>query len=153
MAITASGVHGKTLEKQLLDTLGVTLASTTWSMLMVTDTFAPAFDVDAFRNPAIDNEVSGGGYTAGGQSLAATPTITLGSPTAGRVRWDFADPAWAASTITSAMAGITFHSTGTDTTDELYTLHDFITAASTSNGLFTVTIHATDGALYFDYTP
>jgi hypothetical protein len=121
-------------------------------MLMVTDTFAPDFEADDFRDD-VDNEVSGGGYSAGGIALAATPTITLGSPSAGQVRWDFANPAWAASTITSAMAGITFHSTGTDTTDELYTLHDFITAASTSNGLFTITIHATDGALYFDYTP
>jgi len=152
MAITASAMYGKSLEKMLLDTFGVTLASTAHSALMVTDTYAPNFETHDFRDD-ITNEVSGGGYTAGGQALAATPTITLGSPAAGQVRWDFANPAWAASTITSAMAGITFHSTGTDSADKLITLSDFVTAASTSNGLFTWTVHATDGALYFDYTP
>lgn len=152
MAITASGVYGKTLEKQLLDTLGITLASATWSAMMCTDAYTPAYDTHDFRND-VTNEVAGGGYTAGGQSLAATPTVTLASPAAGQVRWDFANPAWATSTITDAMAGITFRSTGLNTTDELFTLSDFITAASTSNGLFTWTVHATDGALYFDYTP
>jgi hypothetical protein len=152
MAITASGVYGPSFEKMLLDTFAVTLASTAHSSLMVTDTYAPNFETHDFRDD-ITNEVSGGGYSAGGIALGATPTITLGSPSAGSIRWDFANPAWAASTITSAMAGITFHSTGTDSADELITLSDFVTAASTSNGLFTWTVHATDGALYFDYTP
>ena len=151
MAIATSGVYGKTLEKQLLDTFGVTLASTTFSAMMVTDGSTPAYSTHDFRND-LTNEVTGGGYTSGGQALAATPTVTLDQPAAGQIQWDAANPAWAASTITDAMAGVTFRSTGTDTTDELYTLSDFITAASTSNGLFTWTVHA-DGIVYFDFTP
>jgi hypothetical protein len=62
-----------------------------------------------------------------------------------------ADPAWATSTITDAMAAVLFYSTGTDTTDELFMLSDFGTAVSTANGTLTVQIDS-NGWVYFDYT-
>ena len=151
MAITGSGMYGLTIEKAFQDTLGLSVESTAWSGLMVTDTHAPAFDTDDFRSD-LDNEVSGGGYTAGGKSLDATPTLTVASPGAGQIAYDFANVIWTGSTITSAMAGVTYHSTGTAANDELLCLSDFITAASTSNGTFTWTVHAS-GQWYIDYIP
>jgi hypothetical protein len=132
------------------------METTSVSVLMVTDTHTPDFAADAFRNPAIDNEVSGGGYTSGGQSLAATPSWTIGAPAAAdRIFYDADDPAWAASTITNAEAAVFFYSTGTDTTDNLFVMSDFGAPVSTANGTLTITVDtpANGGWYFFDFQP
>lgn len=147
MAITASGVYGLSLEKALIDTLGQSLEAETHKVLMVTDTHTPDFTLHDFRND-ITNEVSGTGYTAGGQAFTATE-ITL---SAGVLTWDCADVSWASSTITSAMAAVYYTNVGLDTTDQLILLQDFVTAASTTNGTFTIQESAS-GIMTIDYTP
>jgi hypothetical protein len=155
MAVS-SGVYAPGLETQLKKTVAGDMESTNVSVLMVTDTHAPDFAADAFRNPAIDNEVSGGGYTSGGQALAATPSWTIGAPAAAdRIAYDSDDPAWAASTITNAEAAVLFYSTGTDTTDNLFLMSDFGAPVSTANGTLTITVDtpANGGWYYFDFQP
>jgi len=155
MAVS-SGVYAPGLETQLKKTVGGDMESTNVSVLMVTDTHAPDFAADAFRNPAIDNEVSGGGYTAGGKALAATPSWTIGAPAAAdRIAYDSDDPAWTASTITNAEAAVLFYSTGTDTTDNLFLMSDFGAPVSTANGTLTITVDtpANGGWYYFDFQP
>jgi len=155
MAVS-SGVYAPTLETQLKKTVAGDMESTNVSVLMVTDTHAPDFAADGFRNPAIDNEVSGGGYTAGGKALAATPAWTIGAPAAAdRVAYDSDDPSWATSTITSAEAAVLFYSTGTDTTDNLFLMSDFGAPVSTANGTLTITVDtpANGGWYYFDFQP
>lgn len=147
MAITASGAYGLTLEKMLIDTSGQSLEAETHKGLLVTDTEAPNFDTHDFRAD-ITAEVSGTGYTAGGATLTTTE-ITL---TSGVLKWDFDDPSWASSTITSAMALVTYFNVGSSATDQLILLLDFVTAVSTSAGLLTVAISAS-GAMTIDYTP
>lgn len=150
MAITASGLYGLTLEKQLIDTLGLSLESeTAIKVLMVTDTEAPDFTVDAFRSAVTANEVSGTGYTAGGATLTSTE-ITLAS---GVLTYDAADVSWASSTISNAMAGVGYFARGgVDTADELMFLSDFVTAASSSNGTFSIQWSAS-GIFTVDFTP
>jgi len=150
MAITASGAYGLTLEKMFIDTAGQSLEAETHKGLLVTDSEAPNFDTHNFRDDILA-ECSGTGYTAGGATITTTE-ITVGSPAAGSLKWDFDDPAWSGSTIASAMAHISYFNVGSAATDQLILLLDFVTAVSTTAGLLTVAIHA-NGALNLDYTP
>ena len=156
MAVS-SGVYAPGLETQLKKTVAGDMESTNVSVLMVTDTHAPDFAADGFRNPAIDNEVAAGsGYTAGGKALAATPSWTIGAPAAAdRIFYDSDDPAWASSTITNAEAAVLYYSTGTDTTDNLFLMSDFGAPVSTANGTLTITVDtpANGGWYYFDFQP
>lgn len=147
MSITASGMFGLTLEKMLIDTAGESLEAEDNKMLMVTDSYTPNFDTHDFRND-ITNEVSGTGYSAGGSALTSTE-ITLSS---GTLTFDAADLSWASSTISNAMASVLYFNVGADTTDQLVLLQDFVTAASTTNGTFTIQ-HSASGILTIDFTP
>ena len=150
MAITAAGLFGLTLEKQFIDTLGLSLESeTALSMAMITDAATPNFDTMDFWNDLEANEVSGTGYTAGGNTLTTTEVTIAG----GVLTYDAADPTWPTSTITNAMASVGYFDRGGATTaDELMFLMDFVTAASSSGGTFTIQISAS-GIFTIDYTP
>jgi hypothetical protein len=147
VSITASGAYGLSLEKMMIDTLGESLEAEDNKILLVTDTYTPDFNAHDFRND-ITNEVSGTGYTAGGAAFTSTE-ITLSG---GTLTWDFADPSWTTSTISSAMAGVCYTVVGADTTDQLLLLLDFVTAVSTSAGTLAVAV-AAGGAMTLDYTP
>ena len=147
MTITASGLYGLTLEKMLIDTAGQSLEAETHKVLMVTDTEAPNFDTHDFRNDILA-EVTGTGYTAGGATLTTTE-ITLAS---GLLTFDAADVSWASSTIANAMAAVGYFNVGTAATDQLVFLSDFVNAASSSNGTFSIQWSAS-GIFTVDYTP
>jgi hypothetical protein len=147
MAITSSGFYCLSFEKALIDTLGESLEAEDNKILLVTDTYAPNFDTHDFRND-ITNEVSGTGYSAGGAAFTSTE-LTISS---GVVTWDFADPSWTTSTISNAMAGVTYTNVGADTTDQLLLLLDFVTAVSTSAGTLAVAL-AAGGAATWDLVP
>ena len=151
MAITASGFYGLTLEKQFKKTQAGDMESVSVYVMLVTDAYTHAYDTHDFVADITNEVTAGSGYTAGGKALAATPSWTVGSPAAGQIAYDSADPAWATSTITDAMAAILYHTTGAGATDELYMLSDFGTAVSTANGTLTVQVD-TNGWVYFDYT-
>lgn len=152
MAITASGLYGLTLEKFFQEGVGASLESeTAIYVLMVTDSYTPAFDTHDFRDD-ITNEVSGTGYTTGGKAITSTELV-VGTPAAGQMNYDAADVQWTSSTITSAMAGVGYVLSGSGAAaDELIWLSDFVTAASTTAGTFTIQWDA-NGIFYIDYTP
>ena len=50
MAITASGIYFLTMEKMLIDTLGVSMEPTANKFMLTDDTETPKFDTDAFRS-------------------------------------------------------------------------------------------------------
>lgn len=147
MAITAAGWFGLSLEKMMIDTLGESLEAEDNKVLMTTDTYTPNFDTHDFRND-ITNEVTGTGYSAGGTALTSTE-VTLSS---GTLTFDAADVSWAASTIANAMAAVLYTNVGADTTDQLILLSDFVSAASSSSGTFTIQWSAS-GLTTIDYTP
>lgn len=150
MAITASGLFGLTLEKMLIDTLGLSLESeTAVKTAMITDSATPDFNAHDFWSDLEANEVSGTGYTVGGNVLTSTE-VTIAS---GVLTYDAADPSWASSTISNAMAGVVYFDRGGATTaDELFALLDFVTAASSSAGTFTIQLNAS-GIATVDFTP
>jgi hypothetical protein len=150
VAITASGLYGLTLEKQFIDTIGLSLESeTAVKGLLVVDALTPNFDTHNFRDDVTANEVSGTGYTAGG-NLVTTTEITLSS---GVLTYDAADASWPASTISNAMAEVGYFTRGgADTADELMWLSDFVSAASSSSGTLAIQRSAS-GIFTVDYTP
>lgn len=151
MTVTASGLYGLTLEKFLnvtsLPTNGLE-SETAVKVLMCTDSESPNFDTHNFRDD-ITAEVSGTGYTAGGVVITSTE-LTISS---GVLTYDAADASWSSSTISNAMAAVGYFARGgASSADELVFLSDFVTAASTTNGTFTIQWHAS-GIFTVDYTP
>ena len=151
MAVTASGLYGLTLEKMMnataLPTNGLE-SETAVKVLMVTDSEVPNFDTHDFRNDILA-EVTGTAYTAGGVVITSTE-LTLAS---GVLTYDAADASWAGSTISNAMAAVGYFGRGgASSADELVFLSDFVTAASSSSGTFTIQWNAA-GIFTVDYTP
>ncbi len=151
MTVSASGLYGLTLEKQMnatsLPTNGLE-SETAVKVLMVTDSEAPNFDTHDFRND-IAQEVTGTGYTAGGVVITGTELTLSG----GVLTYDAADASWSSSTIANPMAAVGYFGRGgASSADELVFLSDFVTAASSSSGTFTVQWHAS-GIFTVDYTP
>lgn len=106
--------------------------------MLVTSAYTPDQDAHEFRS-SVTNEVTGTGYTAGGVALTAL-AVTQDN-TLNRAEWDFADPVWAASTIT-ARAGIVYRVVGTAATDILVAYIDFGSDKSSSAGEFRLTINS-----------
>jgi hypothetical protein len=148
MAITASGYFGLSLEKQLIDTLGESLEAEDNDYWLLSDSATPNFDTHDFRADLVANEVTGTNWSAGGVALTGTE-VTLSS---GTLTFDATDISVASTTITNAMAGVLSTNVGSDATDQLILLQDYVTAVSTSNGTFQVQFHGS-GILTIDYTP
>lgn len=152
MAVTASGLFYATWS-DLLDTtqLAIDLDLETHKCAMFTDTVSPNFATDTAYGvaPYNANEVSGGGYTAGGDTL----TTTVLTDESGSLTWDADDAQWTSSTITNAMAALIYADALAG--DNAIVLVDFVTAASTSNGTFTIswTAPASGGIFNIDLTP
>ncbi len=151
MTITAAGLYGLTLEKMMnatsLPTNGLE-SETAVKVLMVTDSEAPNFDTHDFRND-ITAEVTGTGYTAGGVVITSTELTLSG----GVLTYDAADASWSSSTIANAMAAVGYFGRGgASSADELVFLSDFVSAASSSSGTFTIQWSAS-GIFTVDYTP
>lgn len=122
----------------------IDLNTDTFKIMLVTSTYTPNADTHNRRDD-ITNEVSGAGYTAGGATLAS---VTLTQDDANdRAVWDAADPSWAASTITARGAVIYKSRGGLASADELVCYKDFGSDIVSTNGTFTVQIHA-NGILY-----
>jgi hypothetical protein len=107
----------------------------TFKMMLVTSSYTAA-KTHTKRN-AVTNEVSGTGYTAGGNAAAATVTK---DDTNSRVDITFAITSWTSSTIT-ARAGVIYKSRGgASSADELVGYVDFGSDISSTSGTFSVTI-------------
>lgn len=107
----------------------------TFKMMLVTDAYTPSKSHD-FRND-VTNEVTGTGYTTGGN--AATPTVTKDNVN-NRVDVSWTITSWTSSTIT-ARAGVIYKSRGgASSADELVGYVDFGSDISSTSGTFSVTI-------------
>ena len=144
MAISSSGFYGLTLEKCLINTAAIDLEAETNKIALVNDSYTPDFNAHDFYND-LTNEVNGAGYTVGGKALTGTEVTISG----GVLTYDATDVAWTTSTITSAMAGVLYADA---VGDELIYLADFVTAASTSAGTFTIQWNAS-GIFTLDFIP
>ena len=113
----------------------IDLDTDTFKMLLVTSSYTAAKTHD--RRNDITNEVSGTGYTAGGNAV----TVTVAQDnTNSRVTIDFTVTSWTSSTIT-ARGGVIYKSRGgASSADELVCYLDFGDDVSSSAGTFAVLV-------------
>ena len=111
----------------------------TIKVALTTSTYTPNQDTHDYFND-VTNEVSGTGYTAGGNTLASK-TITYDDAN-NVIVLDAADTTWGSSTITARYA-VVYSSTGTASTSPLIGYVDFGSDQSSTNGNFTITWDST----------
>lgn len=111
--------------------------SDTLKIMLCTNSYTFNQDTHQYKS-SIDNEVSGTGYTAGGQTLTS---VTVAYDTSTNViKLDAADPSWAGSTITGARKAIIYDSTpGTDATRPLIAYLESDADLSTTSGTLSIT--------------
>jgi len=110
--------------------------SDTFKMMLVTSTYT-ASKSHAKRSD-ITNEVTGTGYTAGGNAAACTVAAT--DNVNNDVEITFSITSWTSATIT-ARAGVIYKSRGgASSADELVGYVDFTSDTTSTNGTFAVTI-------------
>ncbi len=104
--------------------------------MLVTSSYTPSKSHS--KRSDITNEVTGTGYTAGGN--VATPTVAAVNNTSNLQDISWVITGWSSSTIT-ARAGVVYKARGgSSTLDELVGYLDFVTDQSSSGGTFTVTV-------------
>jgi hypothetical protein len=111
----------------------------TIKVALTTSSYTPNQDTHDYFND-VTNEVTGTGYTAGGNTLSSK-TITYDDAN-NVIVLDAADTTWASSTITARYA-VVYASTGTASTSPLIGYVDFGSDQSSTNGNFTITWDAT----------
>lgn len=132
--MTVAKVYGLFL--QSLANKEIDLDSDTIKVMLCTSTYAPNQDTHRYKS-SVTNEVSGTGYTAGGNTLTSPSlTYTAGTNT---LAFDAADTSWASSTITARYAVIYDSTPATDATRPLICYIDFEADVTSSNAAFTIT--------------
>jgi hypothetical protein len=108
----------------------------TFKMLLVTSSYAAA--KSHAKRSDVTNEVSGTGYTAGGN--ACSVSVAAVDNTNNDVEISFTVTSWTSATIT-ARAGVIYKSRGgASSADELVGYVDFGSDVSSTNGTFAVTV-------------
>jgi hypothetical protein len=105
----------------------------TFKIMLVTSSYTPNKDTHDKRDD-VTNEVSGTGYTSGGDTSACTVTKDTAND---KVTLSFAAVSWGGSSITAA-AAVIYKSTGTASTDPLVGYIDFGGSITSSGGTFSV---------------
>jgi hypothetical protein len=112
----------------------------TIKVALLSSSYTPDQDAHDYLNDVSTYEVSGTGYTAGGNTLGSK-TATYDSAN-NVVILDAADTTWSSSTITARYA-VVYDSTGTASTSPLIGYVDFGSDQSSTNGNFTITWDST----------
>jgi len=113
----------------------------TIKVALLTNAYTPDQDAHNYLDDVVANEVTGTGYTAGGNTLA-NKTNTYNSAT-NVIVLDADDTTWSSSTITARYAVVYDASPATNATRPLIGYVDFGSDQSSSNGNFTITWDAT----------
>jgi hypothetical protein len=141
----ASGLYGATFRDALMNVIALDLNAENYKVAMYTNTLTPNFDADP-SSYSTTNEVSGTGYTAGGNTLTST-TLTIAS---GILTYDAADTSWSSSTISNARGAIIYADALTPKANIVAV--SFGADYSTVAGTFTVQWSAS-GIFAIDYVP
>lgn len=142
----ASGVYGPFLRDAINNAKAFALnASDTIKYEFVADAYTPNFDTHD-EEADITNEVTGTGYTTGGEALGS-PTFTIAS---GVAKFDGTDVSLSTTTLASVEGVVLFDDTLSG--DPLLCAVDFGAPYSTTAGTFAITWNAA-GIFTIDYTP
>lgn len=146
MAFTSSGLY-VTNWIDILDAtqLAINTSLTSHKWAMYTNTLTPNFSSDV--SYSVTNEVSGAGYTAGGQTIVS-PTTTE-SPV-GTLMYDMADQVWASPTSVTARGAILY--ADALAAKNLIVAMTFGSDFTSTAGTFTIQFAST-GVFTIDLTP
>lgn len=146
MAFSSSGLYVTNMIDVFDATqLAVDLSLTSHKIAMYTNTLTPNFSTDVSYSAT--NEVSGTGYSAGGQ-VVVSPTLTE-SP-AGTMMYDLGDQVWASPTSVTARGAILYADALTN--NNLIVAITFGSDFTSTAGTFTIQWAAT-GVFTVDWTP
>lgn len=106
----------------------------TFKAMLTTSSYAENKDTDDFRND-VTNEVTGTGYTAGGNTVTVTVTLDTAND---RVDIALGGTTWTTSTITARKAVYYKSRGGASSADEVIAVNDFGSDVITSGGTFTL---------------
>ena len=142
MSIDRNGWFVDTFAKALTNVIALDLSATSaFKLAMFTDSLVPNFSQ---TNPAYGTsplntaEVSGTGYTAGGQTLSVTSFAELaGNP--GKTGWKLGTVTWADSTITGAKGALIYVP---GLSNRAVLIRNFGVARDTQAGTFEITFDA-----------
>ena len=115
--------------------------SDTIKVALLSNAYTPDQDAHDYFDDVVAHQVTGTGYTSGGNTLA-NKTNTYNSAT-NVIVLDADDTTWASSTITARYAVIYDATPATDATRPLIGYVDFGSDQSSSNGNFTITWDST----------
>ena len=115
--------------------------SDTIKVALLTSAYTPNQDTHDYYDDVSGSEVSGTGYSAGGNTLGSK-TVTYDAGT-NVIVLDAADTTWASSTITARYAVVYDDSGATAASKPLIGYVDFASDQSSTNGNFTITWDAT----------
>jgi hypothetical protein len=115
--------------------------SDTIKVALVSSSYTPNQDTHDYWDDVVANEISGTGYTAGGQALASK-TITYDSAS-NVITLDAADTVWSSATVTARYAVIYDDAGATNSQKVLIGYLDFGSDQSSTNAAFTITWDAT----------
>jgi hypothetical protein len=135
----ASKIYGSTLAKAF--NKEIDFDSDTIKVALLSSAYTPNQDTHDYLDDVIGSEVTGTGYTAGGQALASK-TVTYDAANNVTVL-DAADVTWASSTITARYAVVYDDSGATNAQKALLGYVDFGSDQSSTSGNFTLTWDAT----------
>ncbi len=107
----------------------------TFYVMLTTSSYTENKDTHDFRDD-VTNEVTGTGYSAGGQ--AVTCTVSSVDTANDRFTITFAQVTWTTSTITARKAVYYKRRGGASSADELICVNDFGSDVSTTAGTFTL---------------
>lgn len=157
MAITASGLYCANFRDVFKSASAVILDldAETHKCAMFTNSLTPNFagngDTSFSSAPYTTNQVSGTGYTAGGNTLTTTTWSDVGN--AGTLVFDAADVTWTTSTITNARCAVIYaDAQTTPVAKPVFCLVNFGADYSTTAGTFTIQWNAS-GIFTLDLTP
>jgi hypothetical protein len=116
------------------------ISDDTFKVALVTSSYSPDKDAHEFFDD-VTNEVSGTGYTAGGETVTGTLTLDTAND---KLTLQFASTNWTSATIT-ARGAVYYSSTGTASTSTLIAYNDFgsdvaVTAGTLALAASTVTL-------------
>lgn len=108
----------------------------TIKVMLLSSAYTPNQDGHDYLDDVVANEVTGTGYTAGGQALTSK-TATYDAAT-NTTTFDAADVTWAGSTITARYAVVYSDAGATNAQKVLIGYYDFGSDRASSNGEFVI---------------
>jgi len=110
--------------------------SDTIKVMLLSSAYTPNQDSHDYLDDVVSFEVTGTGYTAGGQALTSKTNVY--DAATNTVKFDAADVTWSSSSITARYAVVYDDSPATNGTKPLIAYYDFVTDRASSNGDFVI---------------